>query len=101
MDGVFSLADGLAHQEKLLKDPDFAPNFCQLVVCTHVTKLARKAVSRRRAVGRALFPSSIVSAFGRITVSSLVASQLCFCASSTTPLSLPTTPGCQGVSVLY
>jgi hypothetical protein len=28
--GVFTMADALAHQEKLLHDPDFAPDFCQL-----------------------------------------------------------------------
>jgi hypothetical protein len=34
--GVFTLADGLSHQEKLLKDPDCF--FSQLLDCTHVTK---------------------------------------------------------------
>src|SRR5208283_680257 len=58
MDGVFfSLADGLAHQEELLKDPDFAPNFRQLVDCIHITKLARKAAflseSRQAILGHA------------------------------------------------
>ena len=36
--GVFTLADGLSHQEKLLRDPDFASSFSQLLDCTHVTK---------------------------------------------------------------
>jgi len=29
--GVFTLADGLAHEEQLLKDPDFDLNFSQLL----------------------------------------------------------------------
>jgi hypothetical protein len=37
--GVFTLADGLEHQQKLLKDPDFSPNFSQLLDCTHVTRI--------------------------------------------------------------
>jgi hypothetical protein len=37
--GVFTLADGLAHQEKLLKDPDFVPTFSQLIDFTQVAKV--------------------------------------------------------------
>ena len=29
--GVFTLADGLAHQEKLLKDPHFDPSFSEFI----------------------------------------------------------------------
>jgi hypothetical protein len=57
MDGVFSLADGLAHQEKLLKDPDFAPNFRQLLDCTHVAKLEIKPEEMRTLARRAVFTS--------------------------------------------
>jgi hypothetical protein len=32
--GIFTLADGLAHQENLLKDVDFDSSFCQLLDCT-------------------------------------------------------------------
>ncbi len=37
--GVFTLADVLEHQEKLLKDSDFDPSFSHLVDLTHITKL--------------------------------------------------------------
>src|SRR5258708_37186333 len=32
-----TLTEGLAHQEKLLKDPDFDPSFSHLLDCTRVT----------------------------------------------------------------
>ena len=37
--GVFTLADALAHQEQILADPDFNPQFSQLMDFTHVTKI--------------------------------------------------------------
>jgi hypothetical protein len=37
--GTLSLADGLAHQEKLQRDPDFDPSYAQLLDFSHVTKL--------------------------------------------------------------
>jgi hypothetical protein len=67
MDGVFSLADGLEHQEKLLKDPDFAPNFRQLLDCTHVAKLELKPEEMRTLARRAVFTSEsrrAILAFG-------------------------------------
>jgi hypothetical protein len=36
--GVLSLADALVHQEQLLKDPSFDPNFSQLLDVSEVTK---------------------------------------------------------------
>jgi len=36
--GVFTMADVLEHQEKLLKDSDFDPSFSHLVDLTHITK---------------------------------------------------------------
>lgn len=36
--GVFTMADVLTHQEKLLKDPDFDPSFSHLIDLTHITK---------------------------------------------------------------
>ena len=33
--GVSSLADGLAHQGQMLKDPDFDPSYSQLVSFTN------------------------------------------------------------------
>jgi hypothetical protein len=37
--GVVTFADGLAHQEKLRKDPDFAPTFSQLMDLSQVIKI--------------------------------------------------------------
>ena len=53
--GIFTLADGLEHQEKLLKDPDFAPNFSQLMDCTQVTKIEIEPEDVRRLAQRAIF----------------------------------------------
>jgi hypothetical protein len=55
--GVFDLADGLAHQEKLLKDPDFDPSFSQLMDFTHVTKLQIGTEDVRRLAQRSIFSS--------------------------------------------
>jgi hypothetical protein len=42
------MAESLAHQEKLLKDPDFSPSFAQLMDLTQVTQveLGPEVVSR-------------------------------------------------------
>jgi len=37
--GVTTMDDALAHQKRLLHDPDFAPNFSQLLDFTHVMRL--------------------------------------------------------------
>jgi hypothetical protein len=37
--GAFTLADGLAHQEKLRMDPDFDPGFSQLLDFTQATRI--------------------------------------------------------------
>jgi hypothetical protein len=55
LSGVFTLADGLAHQEKLLKDLDFDPKYSQLVDCVHVTKVAIVPTDVRRLAQRAIF----------------------------------------------
>jgi hypothetical protein len=55
LSGVFTLADGLAHQEKLLKDLDFDANFSQLLDCTHVTKLELGPDDVRRLAQRSIF----------------------------------------------
>jgi hypothetical protein len=46
--GVLTMAESLAHQEKLLKDPDFSPSFAQLMDLTQVTQveLGPEVVSR-------------------------------------------------------
>ena len=53
--GAFTLADGLSHQEKLVKDPDFAPSFSQLLDCTHVTKIELGPEDVRRLAQMSIF----------------------------------------------
>jgi hypothetical protein len=55
--GVFTRSDSLAHQEKLLKDPDFSPDFSQLWDLTQVTKVELTAEEVRRIAGRPIFSS--------------------------------------------
>jgi DNA-binding NarL/FixJ family response regulator len=55
--GVFTLVDGLAHQEKLVNDPDFDPSFSQLIDFTHVTKLETGTEDVRRLAQRSVFAS--------------------------------------------
>ena len=71
-----TLAEGLAHQDKLLKDPDFDPSFSQLMDCTRVNfsgfagndirKLAERnvfSVQSRRAI---VVSSNLDYGFGRM-----------------------------------
>jgi hypothetical protein len=71
-----TLAEGLAHQERLLKDPDFDPSFSQIMDLTRVTmsdigagdirKLAERNIfspESRRAV---VVSSNLVYGFGRM-----------------------------------
>jgi len=44
-----------AHQDRLLNDPDFNPEFCQLMDGTSVADFALSANEIRRVVGRKLF----------------------------------------------
>jgi hypothetical protein len=53
--GVFTLNDGLAHQEKLLKHPDFSPNFSQLLDFLHVTKMEITPAGVRKLAERSIF----------------------------------------------
>ena len=55
LSGVFTLADGLGHQEKLLKDLDFDPNFSQLLDCTQVTRVELGPIELRRLAQRSTF----------------------------------------------
>jgi hypothetical protein len=55
--GAFTLADGLSHQEKLLRDPDFAPSYSQLLDCTHVTKIELGPEDVRRLAQKSIFSS--------------------------------------------
>ena len=53
--GVFNLADGLAHQDQILKDPDFDPNYSQLVNFTNASKVDLSADDVRRLAERRVF----------------------------------------------
>jgi hypothetical protein len=53
--GVFTLTDGLAHQENLLKDLDFDPGFSQLLDCTQVSKVELRPEDGRRLAQRSIF----------------------------------------------
>jgi hypothetical protein len=53
--GVLTLEDGFAHQERLLKDPNFVPTFSQLIDCTQVTQIAMGIDDIRRLAQRSIF----------------------------------------------
>jgi hypothetical protein len=53
--GVVTMAESLAHQDNLLKDPDFAPSFSQLMDLTHVTELQLGTEDVRRIAQRPIF----------------------------------------------
>ena len=53
--GVVTLADGLAHQEKLRKDPDFDPSFSQLMDYTHVVRFEITAEDVRTLAQQSIF----------------------------------------------
>ena len=56
--GVVTFADLLAHQEKLLADPDFSPDFSQLWDLVHVTKVELTTEELRRLSERSIFSSA-------------------------------------------
>jgi hypothetical protein len=53
--GVLTVADSLAHQDELLKDPEFDPSFSQLMDLTHITKLEHTSDDVRRVAERSVF----------------------------------------------
>lgn len=55
--GVFTLADAVAHQQKLFKDPDFDPSFSQIADFTQVTRLALSADEIRRFAQTSIYSS--------------------------------------------
>jgi hypothetical protein len=61
--GTFTLADALAHQEKLAGDPDFDPSFSQLMDFTHVTRVELSAEDIRRLAQRTVFSPQSRRAF--------------------------------------
>jgi hypothetical protein len=54
----FTVADALAHQDKLLKDPDFDPSFSQLMDFTQVTQIDLEASDVRRLAERTVFSAN-------------------------------------------
>jgi len=50
-----TLADALAHQQKLLKDPRFDPSFSQIMDLTNVTEFALEAADIRKVAARSVF----------------------------------------------
>jgi hypothetical protein len=55
--GVFTMSDALAHQENLLKDSDFEPNFSQLWDLTHVTEVDLTSEDLRSLAQTSIFSS--------------------------------------------
>jgi hypothetical protein len=53
--GVFNLTDGLAHQDQILKDPDFDPSYGQLLNFTNATRVDLSAEDVRRLAERRVF----------------------------------------------
>ena len=53
--GVFTFVDGLAHQDRLMTDPDFDPSFSQLMDLTHVTKIEMGSEDVSRLAQRSVF----------------------------------------------
>lgn len=53
--GVLTLTDIWAHQEKLLKDPDFDPSFSQLMDVTQVTGLELSSHDVQSVAGKSIF----------------------------------------------
>jgi ATP phosphoribosyltransferase regulatory subunit HisZ len=53
--GVLTLADALAHQEELSKDPEFDPSFSQLMDATQITEVALEGEDVRKLAQRTIF----------------------------------------------
>jgi len=74
--GRITLANALAHQEKLRKDPDFDPRFSQIMDLTRITEFALEANDIRRLAQGTIFfresrraiiaSSDLVYGFGRM-----------------------------------
>ena len=61
--GVLTLADALAHQEQLLKDPDFSPDFSQLLDFTHITGIELSTEDIQRLARTTIFSANSRRAF--------------------------------------
>lgn len=56
--GAVTMAEILAHTQKLAADPDFDPTFSQLIDCTHISKIDVTSEDIRRLAQNNLFSSS-------------------------------------------
>jgi hypothetical protein len=61
--GILTMAQSLAHQNKLANDPDFDPSFSQLMDFTLVTQVALDASDIRRLAQRSIFSPESRRAF--------------------------------------
>ena len=61
--GVLTLTDALLHQERLLRDPDFSPDFSQLLDFTHVVRVKLSADEIRRLAQTTVFSANSRRAF--------------------------------------
>jgi hypothetical protein len=61
--GVLTLTDALVHQERLLGDPDFSPDFSQLLDFTHVARVELSAEEIRRLAQTTVFSANSRRAF--------------------------------------
>jgi hypothetical protein len=60
---VLTLADALAHQQRLSEDPDFDPSFLQLLDMTDVTELNFDTADVRKMAQATIFSPSSRRAF--------------------------------------
>lgn len=61
--GILTMAETLAHQNKLANDPDFDPSFSQLMDFTQVTQIELNANDIRRLAQRSIFSPQSRRAF--------------------------------------
>jgi hypothetical protein len=61
--GVFTLADAVAHMDKLSKDPDFEPGFSQIADFTQLTRIELSSDEIRRLAQRTIFSAHSRRAF--------------------------------------
>ncbi|MGC1413871.1 MAG: hypothetical protein WA817_01200 [Candidatus Acidiferrum sp.] len=74
--GTFNKEDALSHQNRLLADPDFDPNYSQLLDFTHVAKIDLTAADVKLLAVRNIFspesrrailvPNDLAFGFGRM-----------------------------------
>ena len=61
--GILTLADAIAHQERLKQDPEFDPSYSQLLDFSHVTKIEITSEHIRRIAQDSAFSPSSRRAF--------------------------------------